>query len=101
MRSGDVEVLATPRLLAWCEEATMAAVAGHLDDDQTSVGMRVSFDHLAPSIVGAEVLTGAELEKVEGRRLTFVVWAQASGVDTAAGRIIRIVVDRERFLDRA
>ncbi len=101
MGSGDVEVLATPRLLAWCEAATLSVLAGHLEQGQTSVGMRVSIDHLAPSVVGAQVHTGAELEKVEGRRLTFVVWARADDVDIAAGRVVRVLVDRQRFLDRA
>ena len=37
--SGDLEVLGTPRVLAWCEEATCAAL--ELEPAQTSVGTRV------------------------------------------------------------
>ncbi|MDQ1710627.1 MAG: fluoroacetyl-CoA thioesterase, partial [Frankiaceae bacterium] len=69
--SGDVAVLATPRVVALAERATCAAVAGHLTDDLTTVGTHVSLDHLLPTPVGAAVVVDAVLEAVEGRRLTF------------------------------
>ena len=50
--SGSLPVLGTPRLLAWCEAATCAAVAPCLDAGQTTVGTRISIEHLAPSPVG-------------------------------------------------
>ena len=74
-RSGDVPVLATPRLLALCEEATCRATDGHLTEGQASVATRVQFDHLAPVAVGGVVLAEATLVKVEGRRLIFTVSA--------------------------
>ena len=52
MRSGDVPVLATPRLIALCEEAACRAVDGELGAGRTSVGVRVQFDHLAPMTPG-------------------------------------------------
>ena len=51
--SGDLAVLGTPRLLAWCEAATCAALAASLSAEQTRVGTRVSLEHLAASPVGA------------------------------------------------
>lgn len=98
--SGDVAVLATPRLLAWCEAATVAAVASGLDPGTTTVGMRVQIDHLAPTPVGRVITAAAELEKVEGRRLTFAVTAHDGGDLVADGRITRVVVDVDRFLAR-
>jgi fluoroacetyl-CoA thioesterase len=101
LRSGDVAVLATPRVVAMAEEATVAAIAGQLKPDETSVGMRVQLDHLAPSAVGAEVRAEATLEKVEGRRLTFTVSINDERGLVAAGKVTRVIVDRERFLDKA
>ena len=49
LASGDMPVLATPRLLALCEEATVAAVAPFLEQEETTVGSRVELEHLAPS----------------------------------------------------
>lgn len=99
--SGTVPVLATPRLVALCEEASMAAVAGQVPDGSTTVGMRVQFDHLAPTMAGAPVTAEATLEKVAGRRLTFTVSASDPRGLIAAGKVTRVVVDIERFLDKA
>lgn len=98
--SGDVPVLATPRLLALAEAATVEAVRDHLGDGRTSVGTRVVLEHRAASPVGARVTVEAELEEVDGRRLVFGVRAvDARGV-VGIGRIERAVVERERFLAR-
>ncbi len=99
--SGDVPVLATPRLVALCEEAACDAIAGSLDPGQTSVGMRVQFDHLNPTMVGAPVTAEATLEKVAGRRLTFTVSATDPRGLIGAGKVTRVVVDVDRFLDKA
>jgi fluoroacetyl-CoA thioesterase len=99
--SGEVEVLATPRLISLCEEATLQALAGALEPGQTSVGVRVQFDHLAPVRVGSQVTAEAVLEKVEGRRLTFTVTATDAAGLVGAGRVTRVVVDIEGFLAKA
>jgi predicted thioesterase len=99
--SGEVEVLATPRLISLCEEATLAAVAGALGPGQTSVGVRVKFDHLAPVRVGSLVTAEAVLEKVEGRRLVFTVTATDAAGLVGAGRVTRVVVDIDGFLAKA
>jgi predicted thioesterase len=98
--SGDVPVLATPRLLTWMEAATVEAVPG--DQSRASVGTRVELDHLVASPVGAEVTVRAELSAVDGRLMRFeVVASHADGKVVAHGRVTRVVVDRERFLARA
>ncbi|HLM64535.1 MAG TPA: hotdog domain-containing protein [Acidimicrobiales bacterium] len=99
LRSGEVPVLATPRLIALCEEASMRAVASMVPPGHTTVGMRVQFDHLAPSAIGAHVTAEATLEKVQGRRLTFTVSASDERGLVAAGKVTRVVVDVDRFLD--
>ncbi len=101
MGTGDVEVLATPRLVALCEEACCRALAGALDPPQTSVGVRVQLDHLAPVRVGATVGAEATLERVEGRRLVFAVSAFDSAGLVAAGRMTLVVVDTDSFLAKA
>jgi fluoroacetyl-CoA thioesterase len=100
MRSGDVPVLATPRVLALCEEATVQALDGRLPSGTTSVGMRVQIDHVQPTAIGGRVEAEAVLEKVEGRRLTFVVRASDERGTVAEGRVVRVVVERERFLEK-
>lgn len=97
--SGDLEVLGTPVVLAWCEEATGAAL--ELDAGQSSVGTRVDLEHLAASPVGAEVTATATVVHTDGRLVRFQVAAHdAGGTLLATGEIRRVVVDRERFLAR-
>ena len=98
--SGTVLVLATPRVIALCEQATCAALSGHLDNGCTTVGMRVQLDHLQPTAVGQSVVAEATLDKVEGRRLTFLVTVNDGRGLVAAGKVTRVVVERERFLDK-
>jgi len=104
--SGDVPVLATPRLLALAEAATVAAIARHLADGQTSVGTAVRLEHRRATPVGARVTADAELTSVDGSRLTFSVTARHAvgsadaepGDVIATGTVERAVVDRARFL---
>ncbi|HZP30171.1 MAG TPA: hotdog domain-containing protein [Acidimicrobiia bacterium] len=101
LETGDVPVLATPRLIRLAEQATLRAVEGHLAAGTTTVGYRVQVDHLAPVPVGDRVNAEATLESVEGRRLTFrVSLTDARGL-VGAGRITRVVVERDRFMERA
>jgi len=99
-RSGDVDVISTPRIVALCEEAAVNAVAGQLDPGETTVSMRIQLDHLAPTAVGGTITADAKLEKVEGRRLKFSVSVSDERGLVAAGKVTRVLVERERFLDR-
>jgi fluoroacetyl-CoA thioesterase len=101
MRSGDVPVLATPRIVALCEEATVAAVAGALAEGETTVGHSIQLDHVAPTRVGGRVRAEVTLQKVSGRRLTFTVSVTDLRGLIAAGKITRVIVDKERFMEKA
>jgi len=101
MGSGDVPVVATPRIVALAEQASVEAVADDLDPGQTTVGSEVMLTHLAPTAVGGKITAEATLEAVEGRRLAFRVSVSDHRGLVAAGRISRVVVDRRRFLEKA
>jgi predicted thioesterase len=98
--SGDVPVLATPRLLALAEQVTVQAVREHLAEGETSVGTRVELEHLAASPQGTHVLISAELTEVDGRRLVFAFEAHDRQKLVSRGTIERVVVDRAKFLAR-
>ena len=101
LRTGDVPVLATPRVVTLAEEASVMAIDGELTEGSTSVGYRVQLDHLAPTAVGGKVRAEATLESIEGRRLTFRVSVNDGHGLVAAGRITRVIVERSRFIDKA
>jgi len=98
--SGDLPVLGTPRLLAWFEAATCAAVAPALAQGETSVGTRVTVEHLAPSTVGATVSVTASVVHVDGRLVRFSVAARQDGKMVGSGEVTRVVVDAGRFMSR-
>jgi predicted thioesterase len=101
--SGDVAVLATPRLLAWCEAVTCEAAREAVGDAllRTSVGTRVSLEHLCATRVGGRVAVTATLDRRDGRLLHFgVVAVDAGDRLVATAEVTRVVVDRERFADR-
>lgn len=98
--SGDVAVLGTPRLVAWCEAVTLAASTDGLAAGQTSVGTNVSIDHLAPTAVGGSVNVMATVVAVDGRQVRFDVNAFDDNGSIGRGTVSRVVVDRERFIAR-
>lgn len=109
--SGALEVLGTPRLLAWCEAATCAAaeplLSGGQEQEQgqeqgrTTVGTRVELEHRSASAVGSVVHVVADLVHADGRLLRFSVAASDDdGRLLATGQITRVVVDADRFLAR-
>jgi fluoroacetyl-CoA thioesterase len=101
LHSGDLEVLATPRLVAWFEQATVQAVASQLEDGRTTVGTRIELTHERPSRVGSRVTVRADLGHVDGRLLRFDLTAQDdAGVVLGHAQVTRVVVDRARFLSR-
>lgn len=98
--SGDVPVLATPRLVAWLEAATVAVASPHLAQGTTSVGTAVRVRHRRPTPVGGRVTTSAEVTSGpdDKGRLGFTVSAtDGDGTVVADGEIDRVVVDREGF----
>lgn len=98
--SGTLEVLGTPRLLAWCEAATCAALEDSLGDGETSVGTRVTLEHTAASVVGAALEVTASLVYTDGRLRRFSVAARDGRKVVGTGEVTRVVVDTEKFLSR-
>ncbi|WP_372736813.1 thioesterase family protein [Nocardioides sp.] len=101
--SGTLPVLGTPRLLAWCESATCAALEPTLEAGATSVGTRVTLEHLAASPIGARVEISAASTHIDGRLHRFTVTARHLGGDAkmiGSAEITRVVVDGQRFLSR-
>lgn len=104
--SGSLPVLGTPRLLAWCEAVTCAAIEDALAEGETSVGTRVELEHLAATPVGSQVQVTARVVHTDGRLRRFAVSARNVGADGRAGKlagsgeVTRVVVDAERFLSR-
>ena len=99
--SGTLPVFATPAMIALMEAAAVEAVDHLLPSGWASVGTRVDVRHLAPSPLGAEVRTRAELVGVDGRRLTFRVEAFDAAGQIGEGTHERATVEGSRLIERA
>lgn len=97
--SGDVPVLATPKIVALAEAAAIAALAGSLPEGTTSVGTNIVIDHLAPTRIGGTVVADATITAVDDRRVSFAVRVTEGDGVVARGTHVRFIVDRQRFLD--
>lgn len=100
MGSGDLDVFATPAMVALMENAAMKAVADALPEGSTTVGAEMNVTHIKPSGLGAEIVATAVLTVVEGRKLTFNVGARDAEGMIGEGIHIRYAVDRRRFMEK-
>ena len=98
--SGDMEVFATPAMVALMENAAMLAVKDYLPEGSATVGTQINTSHIKASPLGATITASATLNAVEGRRLEFDVKAWDEKGVIGEGTHTRFIVDRERFLSK-
>lgn len=98
--SGDLQVFATPAMIALMENAASKAVAPSLPEGSTTVGTVVNVMHARATPVGDEVSATAELREVDGRKLIFHVSASDSKGVIGEGVHERFVVDSAKFMDK-
>ena len=98
--SGLVRAFSTPMMVALLEHAAVNAVDAQLEDGQSTVGARLDVRHLAPTPLGMRVRAYAKLMQVEGRLLTFEVWAEDEHERIGEGVHERAIIDRARFEQR-
>lgn len=98
--SGDVEVFATPSMIANMEYAAAKCVLEDMGEGQTTVGTYLDVKHTAATPMGMKVTCYAQLTAVEGKMLTFKVWAEDECGPIGEGTHGRAIINREKFLAR-
>ena len=99
--SGLLLVYATPCMIALMEGAASEAIAPALNDEQSSVGTALNIAHISATPVGLEVRAEAVVTKVEGKTVYFDVVAYDEKGKIGEGTHTRVVVNAQRFLDKA
>ena len=99
--SGSLMVYATPCMVALMEGAACEAIAEALKEDQTTVGTMLNIEHISATPVGLEVRAEAEVTEVEGKVITFQVKAFDEAGEIGRGTHKRVIVNSQKFLDRA
>ena len=100
MKSGYLEVFATPDMCALMEEAAQAAVQPYLEEGEGTVGIALSITHEAPTPLGATVTAKATVSAVEGRKITFNIEASDGVGIIGRGTHERFVINNEKFMDK-
>ena len=99
--SGSLLVYATPCMVALMEGAACDAVAEGLEEGQTTVGTALNIEHISATPVGLKVRAEAEVTAVAGKVITFAVRAFDEAGEIGHGTHQRVVVNSQRFLDKA
>ena len=100
MKSGSLEVFATPAMCALMEEAAQTAVQPELNDGEGTVGISLSISHDAPSPMGTTITATAKVTAVEGRKISFAIEASDGVGIIGKGTHERFVINNEKFMTK-
>jgi fluoroacetyl-CoA thioesterase len=95
-----LDVLSTPRLIQLLEAAAIEALRDYMPSNELSLGTEMKIKHLSPTPLGMKVTAHALLKEVDKNRLFFLVDAYDEKDKVAEGEHERILVSKERFLQR-
>ena len=101
MGSGELEVFATPAVVALAEKTAWRSVAGQLEAGQGTVGTKLELSHIAATPVGLSVSCDTELIEIDRRRLVFSVAVYDETGKIAEGTHERFIVENEKFAAKA
>ena len=101
MKSGTLQVFATPAMIALIEETAWKSVAGKLEEGNVTVGTSLNIKHLSATPVGMRVACQTTLEEVDGRRLVFSVMVEDETGKVGEGTHERFIVQAEKFQKKA
>ena len=98
--SGDLDVFATPAMIALIEETAWRSVVPCLEPGEGTVGTALNVRHLAATPVGLKVRCETELTLVDRRRLVFEVKVFDPFGLVGEGTHERFVIQYEKFMKK-
>ena len=99
MGSGNLEVYATPAMIALMENTAVQAI-DNIETGFTTVGIEINVQHLKASKPGETVICTAELIKQEGKLYEFqIVVENANGDKTGTATHKRVAVRIDKFMN--
>ena len=101
MGSGDLDVLATPSLVAFMENAAKNYLNTFLTDDLGSVGGNININHLAPTLVGKEITVQGQItEIIKEKIIIFSLEAFEADKKIGDATHTRVIITNEKFLSK-
>lgn len=100
MKSGGLEVYATPRMINLMETTAWASVEPYMEEGKGTVGTYLDVKHVAASPIGAHIECDTRLVEIDGRRLVFEVVARDDCGVIGEGRHERFIISNEKFMTK-
>ena len=101
MKSGTLDVFATPAMIALMEQTAYESVAGELEEGYGTVGTMLNVKHVSATPLGMKVTCESTLTKIDGRALTFEAKAFDERGLIGEGTHERFLVQNEKFQAKA
>ena len=98
--SGELDVLATPRMISLMEQASAECIAKELSCELSSVGTHIDVKHLSATPVGMKVIATAEVVACEDRKIVFKVSAYDQCGLIGEGDHERFIINKEKFISK-
>ncbi len=98
--SGDVEVFATPAMIALMEKTANESIKPFLPESCVSVGIEINAKHIKASKIGSKVTCESFLSRVEGKKLSFDITAYDENGKIGEATHSRVVVERGKFMSK-
>jgi predicted thioesterase len=95
-----VDVLATPMLLQFVEDAAMQCIGPTMKDGEVSLGTFIDLSHIASTPVGLIIRIEVEVIKTDGPRVEFAFSAFDEREKIAEGTHERYITDRSKLRER-
>jgi Predicted thioesterase len=101
MGSGDLEVFATPSLVAFMENAAKEYLNTFLPEELGSVGSNININHIAPTLVGKEItVQGKITEIIKEKIIIFSLEAYEQDKKIGDATHTRVIINNEKFLSK-
>ena len=100
MKSGELNVYATPSMIALMEQAAYKSVAGELEEGTGTVGTLMNVSHISATPLGMEVTAKTELIEIDRKRLVFHVEAFDERGKIGEGTHERFIIDNRKFQEK-
>lgn len=99
--SGDVEVYATPMMIALMEQSAAALIQPDLDEGETSVGIMIQTTHQAATPCHRTVSCHVQVTAIDRKKVSFQLCVRDEKEVIGVATHERMVVNKERFEARA
>ena len=101
MGSGDLDVLATPSLVAFMENAAKNYLNSFLTENLGSVGSNININHIAPTLVGKKIIiTGKITQVIKDKIIIFSLEAFENDKKIGDAEHTRVIINNEKFISK-